>query len=307
MTTQLAKSVRVELKTRDGVTLRGDFYKAEGTGRAVVVMAAGFSLLKELSADAAMAFQGVGISALAYDYRSFGSSDGMPRQEIDLYQQAYDFQDAISAAMRLPDVDPKKVIMWGVGHGATAAMIGAGHDPRIAGVVFHAPFSSGTVDAAHFPKGVLERVWKDREEKTLTGDTTASYQKVWRDWEKDGDGDPESVAIQAPMAFYLHKLNKELGDAAGTSWENVITLNSFINVASTEAQDHVFSIKQPTLYIVHDNDPFSVTPDFHRDVWLKMGSNAEFKVVSGAPDEAFGDIMGRAVAYQVEWVKNLTK
>lgn len=107
-------------------------------------MLGGFSLLKELTGRFAPTFQSAGMSALAYDNRSFGSSDRMPRQEIDMMQQAEDFHDAITAAMALPGVDPKRVVMWGVGHGASAAMIAGGNNPRIKAVVMQAPFPSGT-------------------------------------------------------------------------------------------------------------------------------------------------------------------
>jgi hypothetical protein len=38
---------RVEFKTIDGVTLRGDFYQAQGEGRPVILMTAGLNLTKE--------------------------------------------------------------------------------------------------------------------------------------------------------------------------------------------------------------------------------------------------------------------
>jgi uncharacterized protein len=82
----MTASKRIEFATRDGVLLRGDFFKAENANAPVVVILGGFSLLKELTGRFAPKFQSAGMSALAYDNRSFGSSDGMPRQEIDMMQ-----------------------------------------------------------------------------------------------------------------------------------------------------------------------------------------------------------------------------
>lgn len=72
----------------------------------------------------------------------FPASDGMPRQEIDLYRQSEDFSDAVTAARALSGVDPARIILRGIGHGAVA-MIAAGNDPRLKAVVLHSPSPSG--------------------------------------------------------------------------------------------------------------------------------------------------------------------
>ena len=69
----------------EGVTLRGWFYPAEGAaGRGpTVVMAHGFSAVKEMYLDAFAEVFAAGLNALVFDNRNFGASDGEPRQEID--------------------------------------------------------------------------------------------------------------------------------------------------------------------------------------------------------------------------------
>jgi uncharacterized protein len=67
----------------EGVTLRGWFHAAEGTGApgAAVVMAHGFSAVKEMYLDSfAEVFAAAGLNALVFDNRNFGASDGEPRQ-----------------------------------------------------------------------------------------------------------------------------------------------------------------------------------------------------------------------------------
>ena len=78
---------RIEFETVDGVTLRGDFFQAEGEHMPVEVMTQGLTLLKEhYIQDTARRFQAAGISALVYDHRGFGSSDGVPRHQTDPMQ-----------------------------------------------------------------------------------------------------------------------------------------------------------------------------------------------------------------------------
>lgn len=62
--------VRVEFKTIDGTTVRGDFFQAAGESRPCIVMAQGLSLPKEHHIqDQARKFAEDGFSALLYDYR----------------------------------------------------------------------------------------------------------------------------------------------------------------------------------------------------------------------------------------------
>ena len=298
---------KVEFSTRDGVTLRGNFFRAQNKDAGVVLLMGGFSLIKEhfLGLFAGM-FQQAGISALAFDPRTFGESDGMPRQEVNILQQAEDVSDAVTAAMGLPGVDTSNVALYGVGHGGGVALIAAANDPRIAAICIHAPFPSGSWDAGEFPKGLLELAWRDREEKTKANDTkNPTYFKVWRDWEDEKDGDRSTVMIARPAAPGLIKAAKSLSDAAGTPWANRVTMQSFINLTTTEPQDYACRVKQKTIYVLHENDPFAPSEEIQRKVFAKMGMNADLKVLPEKPGADFGEVMGEAVAFQIEWLKSV--
>jgi hypothetical protein len=69
------------------------FTKPRVTSGRLSIMTAGLTLTKEHNIGAmAEKFQEGGISALAFDYRCWGSSDGTPRQEAKskpLYRQGH--------------------------------------------------------------------------------------------------------------------------------------------------------------------------------------------------------------------------
>jgi fermentation-respiration switch protein FrsA (DUF1100 family) len=72
---------------KNGVLCRGWFYTPEGeAGRLpAVIMAHGFGAVKELRLDAyAEKFAEAGCAVLVFDYRHFGTSEGEPRQLIDI-------------------------------------------------------------------------------------------------------------------------------------------------------------------------------------------------------------------------------
>lgn len=299
----MPESERVEFHTRDGITLRDDFFQADGAGRAIVVMAGGFSLLKELLGGFADAFRQAGVSALAYDHRSFGSSDGEPRQEVDIDRQAADFHDAVTAAMRLPRVDAAKVVLWSIGHGASAAMIAAGRDPRLAATILCVPFPSGTIDRTNIPDHLIEAAWRERESMALTG-VDPTYAKVFRDWSDDVDGDNATVFIGGSVGYDMQQGNAALALKTGTPWRNEVTLLSFLNVEHAETQDHAYKIRHKTLYIVNEDDPLAAPPDVHRLVAARMG-RADFKAVPKRPGEGLMQQLDHSVRPQLAWLREV--
>ncbi|HSK58131.1 MAG TPA: alpha/beta hydrolase [Actinomycetospora sp.] len=134
----------------EGTTLRGWFYAPEGdsgTGHPCVVMAHGFSAVKEQHLDDyAEVFAAAGLACVVYDNRGLGASDaapGTPRQEIDPWAQVRDYQHAITYAQGRDDVDAARIGVWGSSYsGAHAYVVGA-IDRRVKAVSGQAPLVSG--------------------------------------------------------------------------------------------------------------------------------------------------------------------
>ncbi|MFG2514013.1 alpha/beta hydrolase [Streptomyces sp. NPDC048584] len=129
----------------DGVTLRGWFYPTgDSAPTAVVVMAHGFSLVKEAYLDRyAERLAAAGLAVLVYDHRNFGASEGSPRQEIDPWRQIEDYRHAITYAGTLPEVDPDRIGVWGTSYSGGHAVVVAAGDLRVKAVVSQTPAING--------------------------------------------------------------------------------------------------------------------------------------------------------------------
>jgi len=117
---------RVQFQTYDSTVLRGNLYHAPNAPKRtpIVIFVHGAGLTKEQYLENWYRhFLQAGYHVLAYDNRSFGDSDGLPRNNFNWRQQAEDFIDAVTYARGLAEVDEDKVFGWGVAHaGGVIAM-----------------------------------------------------------------------------------------------------------------------------------------------------------------------------------------
>ena len=127
--------------TSGGLTCRGWFYQAEGEGpRPVIVMSHGVTAVKEqLLAPYAERFQREGFSALVFDYRYLGSSDGEPKGHAIPHLQQEDMRAALTYVAGRDDVDPARIALWGTSFSGGHALFVGALDPRVKVVAVQVP------------------------------------------------------------------------------------------------------------------------------------------------------------------------
>ena len=114
----------------------------------VVVMCTGMTLTKEvwLPANAEWLCER-GYATLNFDYRGWGESEG-PRQRLAPQLQVEDVREAITFLETIPELDSKRVALFGISLGAAVSVATAGVDQRVKAAVAVA----GPMD--------LHRVWR---------------------------------------------------------------------------------------------------------------------------------------------------
>ncbi|MFE7155856.1 alpha/beta hydrolase [Streptomyces sp. NPDC057636] len=117
-----------------------------GTNGACVVMAPGGGVTKEPGTDPfAARFHAAGFGVLAFDYRRFGESGGVPRQILDIKEQLADWRAAIACAAALPEVDPARVAAWGFSASGGHIFQAAARAPQLAAAIAQTPLADGPV------------------------------------------------------------------------------------------------------------------------------------------------------------------
>ncbi len=220
----------------EGVTLRGWFYTADqaGTSGPVVVMAHGFSAVKEMYLDEyAKAFAAAGLHALVFDNRNFGASDGEPRQEIDPWAQVRDYRHAITFAESLSEVDPARIGIWGSSYSGGHVLVVAAIDRRVKAVVSQVPLVSGhdnfrALVRSDLISGFREQFDADRRGR-YRGDAPMMVPAVAED----------PLAPSAMPTADSWEWFTGTGESRAPSWRNEVTLRSV----------ELFSEYEPATYL----------------------------------------------------------
>lgn len=114
----------------------------------VIVMAHGLGAVKALRLSAfAERFQAAGYACVVFDYRHFGESEGEPRELLSIRRQREDWRAAVAFARTLPEVDGKRVILWGTSFGGGHVIATAAGDPDVVAAIAQCPFTDGLASA----------------------------------------------------------------------------------------------------------------------------------------------------------------
>lgn len=127
--------------------------------RPYVVMAHGLGGTIELGLDDyAQRFAAAGYGVFAFDYRSFGFSDGEPRQVISVQRQLEDWHAALAHVRALPQVDRERIAIWGSSFGGGHVISVAARDHGLAAAIAQVPFADGLQSVFAMPLHAASRL-----------------------------------------------------------------------------------------------------------------------------------------------------
>lgn len=147
-----------------------------GEGRIPGVVLCGFTGIKELILpDYARGLVRAGFAALAFDYRGFGESSG-PRGRLVAQRQIEDVRNSLTFLGTLPEVDPRRLGLWGTSYGAANVIVAAAADTRVRCVAAQVGFADGGKRLRERPEAetapVRAAIEEERKKRVLTGEPT---------------------------------------------------------------------------------------------------------------------------------------
>ncbi|MEU5994646.1 alpha/beta hydrolase [Spirillospora sp. NPDC047418] len=247
----------IEFRADDGTALRGWFFEPEtGTGpHPTIVMAHGITGVKELIEHVAEAFCDAGFAVLLYDHRCWGSSDGLPRRDVDPLLQVRDMRTAITFAETLTAVDATRIGLWGTSFAGAHVLQVSATDRRVRCVVSQVPMISGhrnfaaLLSADAFPV-LQEQLAAERRARF------AGAEPVTIPVSSEDPAQPHAL----PGARTHWYLNNSPNAGRSPDWSNEITLRSLDWALEYDVTPFVERISPtPLLMIVAANDTLTPT------------------------------------------------
>lgn len=186
-------------------------------------------------------FAAAGFATLAFDYRHFGESDGLPRQRLSLRRHRQDIAAAIDFVQGLADVDAGRTALWGTSLGAMHALRVAADRPDLAAVVVQCPIVDGPAAVRRMGLAPLLRLGPAIADDAARGALRRGQRYL------PIVGPPGSVAVvTVPGA---NEGWQSTVDPGGT-FDNRVTAASAVQIAVTSAKRAAARITAPLLVCI---------------------------------------------------------
>jgi len=217
-------------------------------GRPVVVMAHGLGGTKDSGLEPfASGLAEAGLDVLAFDYRGFGSSGGTPRQRASMAGQVEDYGAALHAAARLPGVDPRRLVLWGVSLAGGHVLAAASGRSDVAAVISLTPLVDGRAAARlalkhHAPSAILRSTGAGLRSRvsSLRGGVPVTMPVVAR------PGELGALTLPGHYEAYLA--------LAGPTWRNEVDASVGLELGSHRPARHARQLRCPWLVQIADFD-----------------------------------------------------
>ena len=237
--------------------LRCAAWHYRGDNAACIVMAAGLGVPKEPGTNLlAQRFHRAGFSVLAFDYRRLGESAGNQRGLVRLGEQIADFEAAVDFAHTLPEVDPRKVAIWGFSVSGGHIYKVAACMPDLGAAIVHAGLADGLAATRHALKYVTPTVFL---RMSLLAGADAVVTRLGRD--------PILIPLNAPkgQVASINTPDAQNGpDALSPNglyddvWPKTVAASSAMRIAFYRPGREAPRIQVPLLVLEFQND--GVTP-----------------------------------------------
>lgn len=250
----MTQRIDIAFPAEDDITLRGWLYVPDGSSPyPAITMAHGYAGVKEFGLERfAEVFAENGFVVLLHDHRGFGASEGTPRFDVDPWQQIADWRRAISFLESRPEVDARRIGLWGTSYAGGHAIVLGATDRRLRCVVAQVPTISGYEQGLRRvpPEAVadLEEAFAEDERAQLRGGPPR-YQAVV----SDDPTVPAAYRSRDAIDFYLQP-------SPPGAWENQVTVRSTRAARMYEPGVWISRVSPtPLLLVVGGNDTITMT------------------------------------------------
>jgi pimeloyl-ACP methyl ester carboxylesterase len=273
----------------------GRLFRPAGSGRSpCVVLGTGLGCVRDQGLDRyGERFAAAGFTALAFDYRHFGDSEGEPRTLLSPRLQRQDLRAALAYARGLDSVDSGRIAIWGYSLGGAHAQAVTIGDPEIAAAIYVAPVIDSLRSLLHMGGPPhLARVMAAGIRDRIRGLRRSEPVRL------AAAGPPGSGAV---MCTWDAARGFEEVTEPGSSWRNDLCPRG-VTEPPYRLERRARRIHRPALYCIAADD--EVNPPSLGERTARGASSAELRLYPGGHLAPFqGETFERMAADQVAFLE----
>lgn len=261
--------------------LRGRLYTPRHSSKnkfPVVIMAHGFTTtIKGMTADKyAERFRDAGFAVVLYDHINLGISDGEPRQEINFWEQARGYIDAIDFVFSQPEINADKIAVWGASMSSREAFFVGTVDDRVKAVIMMIPALGEDI-----PKEDHDGSQYKFAKATLLHDNIKSLPHTKTERMTIVSADQiNAPSVLSELTAYRWFI--EYGGRFGTNWQNVVSYARVEVPKDFNLGQLAPKLKAPILMVVATNDEVNgANPEVTKHVYNNINQPKEWVDIDG--------------------------
>jgi hypothetical protein len=269
-----------------------------GEKRPAVVMAHGWTAVKEMYLDSfAERFAKAGFVVLVFDYRGLGASEGQPRGEIRWRNQLEDYRNAISWVATQPQVDAKRIGIWGTSYSGGHVLAVAAFDARVKVVVSQVPVaqvwqSYYAALPADQRQATLDWLAQARQDRYLTGNTNSIPVVA-------PEGKPSSLPQQESYDWFT-----TTAKLRAPNWINEVSAASIDDALDYDPTAYIHLIAPKPLLMLVASDDIVTPTELEVKAFERAQEPKKLIVIPGRHFDAYNGPKHEAFAQPaVEWFR----
>ena len=286
---------QLDFVAEDGTIFRGFIHSSGEVPAPGIVMAHGFSGVKEQIDHYASSFARAGFTVLVYDHRGFGASAGMPRLEVDAERQLSDWRDAITFFLAQPEVEADTGVgVWGSSFAGGLAMMLGATDRRVRCVVSQIPHVSGARNGRQMFSVAQRKRLREHIDADRIARLSGAEPRRLPVFSPKPDG---YCALTPPMSAKYIRAAEE----AVPSWQNEVTLRSVENMVNVEPAGWAPYISPtPFMMIVGAKDTCTF-PEHQIDAFHQAREPKRLVIHPGGHFDTYTEQFERTSRAALEW------
>jgi uncharacterized protein len=266
-------------------------------GRPCVVMAHGFAATRDSGLlPFAERFAAAGADVLVFDYRGFGTSDGVPRQDVNHRKHRQDYRAAVDAARAIRGVDRARIVVWGSSYSGGHVVAVAAKDRRIRAVIAQGAAMDGLA--------ALALVRSTTGTRRMLALTLAGLRDLGRAMTgRAAYLIPAVGPVGSPAVISAPGAEEGYAAIAGPTFRNELCARGVLRLPANRPVRLAGTLRAPILLIVAEQDNVAPVAAVYA-VARRAGALAEVESFDcGHFDVYTGEVFEKSVARQVEFLR----